>query len=140
MALNYGLMKQVNGKMFKEYSNGGYMKKPIILDDSVSTDEVSARIMNYPSMKAKQTYYHPNSNYYKLQSNRLSTGFASVPSLQDKGISIVGMDQYGKINTLAVQPNTAFIASQTDSQTSWLLGAIVITGLVILVMNAVAPA
>lgn len=138
--LDIDRMREVNGRYFGTYSNGGLGKAPnLILDSSIDTDAVAARIMDYPSMKGKSQYFDQDSDFYRFQRNRLETGFASVPGLHERGMNIAGMDAYGRVNRLAVQPNMTLALSSADSQTSWLLGAIVITGFVILVLNAIAP-
>ena len=139
MSLNLSTLKEVNGRYFSTYANGGYGKKPIMLDDSVSTDQVAARINEYPSMVAKSRYFSQDSEFYNFQNRRLQTGYSQIPNLQERGINILGMDGYGRINQLAVQPNSAAMLSSADSQTGWILSALVITGFVILILNALSP-
>jgi hypothetical protein len=137
---NYGRMKQANGRYFGFYSNGGLGHMPIQLDDSVSTDEVSVRSMQYPSFATKQYYGDAdNSSYYTHQRSRLNTAMAQFSQLQARGIKIVGADLHGRYKELAASPDPSLLLYQADSQTHTLLLTLVVIGGIILVLNAIAP-
>jgi len=130
-------IKSVNGHYLKQYSNGGPGHMPIYTDDSISTDAVAARVMQYPSLVNK-TYYENKvtSDNYLYQRNRAMTAAGTFAALQSRGITLVAQDDYGKLSALNAYPDPSAALASADTQTTQLLSVIVVIGIICLITNS----
>jgi len=132
----------VNNQYFKYFSNGGYGHLPQISDDQLTTDQLVARRIEYPSFRVKDYYEnYRDSSFYTFDQNRKKTFEKQLSSLSNVGAKIIGGEKNGEYSMYACVPDPSGHVKlySTSQETNSMLWIIIGIGALALIAQAVAP-